>query len=151
LGIARTNEKFVLITSRGDQKYDLTGLVGGTVYRFRFLNANYEGRATFRYSFSYNKCDKATPDLETFTIIGADSSLFDYGIENQQHFVISNGERIDLIIKLSAEKESFSICGDTDIDSITTPALVTRSGTILDEKGEMSVYNIKAITLGTFD
>jgi hypothetical protein len=151
LGIDRSNEKFVLITSRGDQKYDLDGLVGDTVYRFRFLNANYESRATFRYFFSYNNCDKANPDLETFTIIGADSSLFDKGIENQQRFVISNGERIDLLIKFSNTKKSFSICGDTDIDSITTPFLRSKSGTVLDEKGQESVYNIKAILLGLYD
>lgn len=64
LGIHRSNEKFVLVTSNGKQQYDLSGLVGGTVYRFRFLNANYEARSTFRYSFRYDGCDNATnPDL----------------------------------------------------------------------------------------
>jgi hypothetical protein len=151
LGIARENERFILITNRAAQKYDLDGLVAGTVYRFRILNANYEGRATFRYSFSYNKCNKDAPDLEKFTIIGADSSLFDYGIENQTHFVVSNGERIDLIIKLGEGRSSFSVCGDTDIDTLTTPALITKSGIVLEEAGEMSVYNIKAISLKGYD
>lgn len=49
-------------------------------------------------------------------MIGADSSLFDKGIENRTHFVISNGERIDLLIKFSTTKKTISICGDSDID-----------------------------------
>jgi hypothetical protein len=52
LGIARQNEKLVLITST-NTSYDLAGLVANTVYRFRFLNGNYGGGSTMRYYFTY--------------------------------------------------------------------------------------------------
>jgi FtsP/CotA-like multicopper oxidase with cupredoxin domain len=131
LGIDRSNEKFVLISSSGDQKFDLNGLQSGVVYRFRFLNANYAGRATtLRYYFSYNGCLKNSAEVVGFTMIGADSSLFDKGIENRTHFVISNGERIDLLIKFSTEKESFSICGDSDINTLSLPSIQARLATL---------------------
>lgn len=146
LGINRGNEKFVLITNN-DSKYQLTGFSTKTVYRFRFLNANYATGMTFRYSFSYNNCNHTHPDLQTFTLIGADSSLFAYGIENQTHFVISNAERIDLLIKFEAGRGSFSICGDANISASASQLKKNNIDLTETMAGPNSKFNIKNITL----
>ncbi len=50
-------------------------------------------------------------DREKFTIIGADSSLFNTGIYNQTYFIITQAERMEILIKFQ-RAPYFSICAD---------------------------------------
>lgn len=69
----------------------LNGFQAGNVYRFKFLNNNFDDQSSsdvVRISFAYGACN-ASDYRESFTIIGADSSLFDRGIPDQTHFVLA--------------------------------------------------------------
>jgi hypothetical protein len=82
IGVARENEKLVMVTSlefgKFKASFPLKGFVAGEVYRFRFLNNNFEDGplSMIIISFSYNNCKDTIEKRENFTIIGADSSLF---------------------------------------------------------------------------
>lgn len=96
IGVSRENEKLVLIVGLGYNKTTASfninsGFIAGEVYRFRFLNNNFDDgdRSMIAVSFSYNECNDAIKQRQKFTIIGADSSLFNTGIYNQTHFVIA--------------------------------------------------------------
>ena len=67
--------------------FTVNGLTGSTalqslehsvVYRFKFLNNNFDDKPgdVLKISFSYDSCTDAYEKRENFTIIGADSSLF---------------------------------------------------------------------------
>jgi hypothetical protein len=89
----------------------LTDLKASTVYRFRFLNGNYASSNSIRYSFRYGDCGSSA-SIVNFTLIGTDSSLFNKGLDDQQGFIISNGERVELLIVFSANFTNVSICGE---------------------------------------
>jgi spore coat protein A, manganese oxidase len=92
--------------------WETSDFVPNVVYRFRFLNMNFDdGSGTvMRVSFSYNLCNSSMPQRQAFTIIGADSSLFDHSIDSQTNFVLSQAERIDILIKFAPNATHFSIC-----------------------------------------
>ena len=70
---------------------DLSSLSHGVKYRFRFLNNNILGLTkTVKVIFKYNNCLEDNTDIEHFSIIGADSSLFDQSIDRQTNIVLSN-------------------------------------------------------------
>ena len=67
--------------------FTVNGLIGNTslqslehsvVYRFKFLNNNFDDQTgdVLKISFSYDNCKDSYDKRENFTIIGADSSLF---------------------------------------------------------------------------
>lgn len=61
IGIARVNEKLVMITALDfplEPSFPLKGFVAGEVYRFRFLNNNFDDNdlSMIIISFSYNNC-----------------------------------------------------------------------------------------------
>jgi FtsP/CotA-like multicopper oxidase with cupredoxin domain len=93
--------------------FNLTGFYIGEVYRFRFLNNNFDdgNLSMITISFSYANCLDPIKDRENFTIIGADSSLFHTGIYNQTSFVITQAERMEILIKFQ-RASSFSICAN---------------------------------------
>jgi hypothetical protein len=80
----------------------------GVVYRFKFLN-NYFDTPAWRISFKYGRCDDSTSLRQNFTIIGADSSLFDISIDNQPSFEMAPAERMEILI-IFKNSSSFSIC-----------------------------------------
>lgn len=59
------------------------------VYRFRFLNNNFDEHNIYNVTFKPGKCADITLKPIPFTIIGADSSLFNEGIYNQNYFIIA--------------------------------------------------------------
>ncbi len=65
-----------------------------------------------KISFSYNDCLDPYDKRENFTIIGADSSLFNNSIDYQTSFVLGQAERIELLIIFNKNKGDISICGD---------------------------------------
>lgn len=80
-------------------------------YRFRFLNNNILGLTkTVKVIFKYNNCNEDNTEIETFSIIGADSSLFDKSIDDQTNIVLSNAERIDLLIVFSQAQKVVCMC-----------------------------------------
>lgn len=70
-------------------KTSLQNLQHSTVYRFKFLNNNFDDQTddVLKISFSYNSCNDFYDQRENFTIIGADSSLFNESIDYQTSFV----------------------------------------------------------------
>lgn len=117
IGVSRENEKFVMIVglefSKLKSSFPLSGFVAGEVYRFRFLNNNFDDPdlSMVYISFSYNNCSDPVKERQNFTIIGADSSLFNTGIYNQKYFVITQAERMEILIRFE-QASSFSICAD---------------------------------------
>ena len=81
---------------------------------------------------------------ESFTIIGADSSLFNTGIPNQKYFVVAQAERLELLIIFKEGQDSFSICGDVNIDTFDADHhnSKTESASIM-----RTSYNIEGIRL----
>jgi FtsP/CotA-like multicopper oxidase with cupredoxin domain len=123
----------------------LTDLKASTVYRFRFLNGNYDDANSIRYSFRYGDCGSSA-SIVNFTLIGTDSSLFNKGLDDQQGFVISNGERVELLIVFSANFTNVSICGENAVK-----AKFVDGHSKLDSNrpvsGAKSIYNINNIKL----
>uniref|UniRef100_A0A1J3CGV6 Spore coat protein A n=1 Tax=Noccaea caerulescens TaxID=107243 RepID=A0A1J3CGV6_NOCCA len=128
LGIDRSNEKLVMFSAENlTSSFGLSNFTKGEVYRFKFLNNNFNDRTgdVLRISFSYNNCTDDISKREVFSIIGADSSLFNQSLDNQLSFVLAQAERIELLINFTqGSANEFAICGDTQLDSITNPATV---------------------------
>lgn len=76
-------ERFVMLDALNVT--GLTDLDADTVYRFRFLNANYQRANTVKYSFGYGGCGSTGPlgPIIKFSVIGADSSLFRNSLDDQ--------------------------------------------------------------------
>lgn len=100
-----------MMTTQGWKTSQKLSLSSDTVYRFRFLNNNYGFSSVFNISFVNGNCSNPIEKIP-FTIIGADSSLFNLGIYNQQSFVIGQAERIELLILFKANIQIYSICAD---------------------------------------
>lgn len=78
-------------------KTSLDNLEHSKIYRFKFLNNNFgdwDFDSLLKFSFSYNNCDDAYDQRQKFSIIGADSSLFDKSIDGQTSFVVTQAERM---------------------------------------------------------
>ena len=63
----------------------LKDLATNTVYRFRFLNANFAKANSVKYTFGYGGCGESGPlgKIIKFTLIGTDSSLFRNSLDDQ--------------------------------------------------------------------
>ena len=70
---------------------ELNQLQHSTVYRFRFLNNNFDDQDgdVLKISFSYKNCEDKYELRENFTTIGADSSLFNESLDYQTSFVLT--------------------------------------------------------------
>jgi FtsP/CotA-like multicopper oxidase with cupredoxin domain len=53
--------------------------------------------------FVYGSCSQPKEHI-SFTIIGADSSLFNEGLYNENKFVLGPAERLELLIKFAENK-----------------------------------------------
>jgi hypothetical protein len=85
--------------------------------------------------FSYNNCvNDNLSTTEEFSIIGADSSLFHQSIDNQRSFVITQAERMEILIKFSSGQSQFAICVDNNINSNTPFLASTAKSTPLGYK-----------------
>ena len=96
-------------------KTSLSQLQHSVVYRFKFLNNNFNDLGiadVLKISFSYNECFDPYDQRENFTIIGADSSLFNNSIDYQTSFVLGQAERMEILIIFNKNKGNISICGD---------------------------------------
>lgn len=69
-----------MMTRDGWQTSHNLTLFSDTVYRFRFLNNNFAFGQVFTVFFVNGDCNSPIARIP-FTIIGADSSLFNKGIE----------------------------------------------------------------------
>jgi hypothetical protein len=78
----QAKEIFVILDKNVSNIYSLDI---STIYRIRFLNANYGEGSTVKYSFNYGNCANPGPPIN-FTIIGTYSSLFHKGLYDQQIF-----------------------------------------------------------------
>lgn len=81
-----------MMTTEGWKTSQSISMATDTVYRFKFLNNNFGRDSIFKVTFKYGDCSSAS--TIPFTIIGADSSLFNKGIEKQTSFIIAQAERI---------------------------------------------------------
>ena len=118
LNIPRKYEKLVMFTVHGLKgKTSLQSLEHSVVYRFKFLNNNFDDKNpdVLKISFSYNNCVDYYEQRENFTIIGADSSLFNESIDYQTSFVVAQAERIEILIIFDKNKGDVSICGDENL------------------------------------
>lgn len=128
-----------------DKISNIVSLETSTVYRFRFLNANYFSGSSIEYVFHYGDCTSHGPIIN-FTLIGADSSLFRKGMNNQQSFMISNGERVELLIVLSKVVcyRTVSVCGNSQQKFGGGHSNMESKKPL---SGPNSIYNIKNIKL----
>lgn len=145
IGIGINQEKLVMMTRNGWTYLQNLESEDGIVYRFRFLNNNFGGSNIYRVYFVYGDC-KTAQSYINFTIIGADSSLFNEGICNQQSFIIGQAERIEILIKFSNAR-NYSICTSKDIDAEFPPKPKSRTESAsLDDKYDDSL-DISAIKI----
>jgi hypothetical protein len=136
IGVAKENERLLMLTNNNIFiSWKPNDFVPNVVYRFRFLNMNFDdsGGMVMRVSFSYNYCNSTVPQLQSFSLIGADSSLFHQSIDGQTNFVLSQAERMDILIKFAAGNDHFSICTQDSVHP-TSDTSVQQNDTLVGIK-----------------